>query len=85
MRKYAHVQKVVTRLTEDEALRTFFTIYLMAESREERQRLNDRFHASSALLSPSEKELLKAEMTRCFLRLPTMAAELVEKVVPLAN
>lgn len=36
MKKYAYVQDVVSRLTDNKTFRTFFTLYLMAESAEER-------------------------------------------------
>jgi hypothetical protein len=81
MKKYAQIQKVVTHLTDDDALRTFFTLYLMAETTEERLRLNDRFHADASTLPPGDHQLLRAEITRCFLRLPAMAADLAERVM----
>lgn len=76
MKKYAHVNEVVSRLTEDGALRTFFTLYLMAESASERLRLNEQFQAAMSSLPLLEQQLMKAELTRCFLKLPAMAAEL---------
>ncbi len=41
--KYALVQDVVTRLTNDPTFRTFFTLYLMAESDAERDHLGVHF------------------------------------------
>jgi len=79
MKKYAQIQDVVSRLTDQKAFRTFFTLYLMAESDAERQQLNDRFWRDAETLLPAEQQLLRAELTRCFLRLPGMAADLTER------
>ena len=79
MRKYAQIQEVVSRLTDDNTFRTFFTLYLMATSDTERQQLNDRFWQDAAVLTEEEQTLLRAELTRCFLRLPAMAAHLVAR------
>ncbi|MBK8424670.1 MAG: hypothetical protein IPL27_01255 [Lewinellaceae bacterium] len=81
MKKYAQIQDIVSRLTDHKTLRTFFTLYLMAESEEERERLNNRFWKDAEDISPAEQQLLRAELTRCFLRLPGMAADLMERVV----
>jgi len=79
MKKYAQIQEVVGRLTDDNTFRTFFTLYLMATSDTERQQLNDRFWQDAAVLTEEEQTLLRAELTRCFLRLPAMAAQLVAR------
>jgi hypothetical protein len=79
MKKYAQIQEVVSRLTDDNTFRTFFTLYLMATSDTERQQLNDRFWQDAAVLTEEEQTLLRAELTRCFLRLPAMAAHLVAR------
>ncbi|MFM9951457.1 MAG: hypothetical protein ACKV1O_26215 [Saprospiraceae bacterium] len=79
MKKYAQIQEVVSRLTDDNTFRTFFTLYLMATSDSERQQLNDRFWQDAAVLTEEEQTLLRAELTRCFLRLPAMAAQLVAR------
>ena len=80
MKKYAHVQDVVSRLTDNKTFRTFFTLYLMAETNEERKVLNDCFWRDANSLAPVEMQLLKAEFTRCFLRLPEMAADLLGQI-----
>ena len=79
MKKYSKISYIVERLTDDRTFRTFFTLYLMAESEEERQQLNDRFWQDAASLPTGEQQLLRAELTRCFLRLPALATELFEK------
>ncbi|WP_353481719.1 hypothetical protein [Haliscomenobacter sp.] len=80
MKKYVHVQDVVVRLTDNKTFRTFFTLYLMAETVEERQVLNDRFWRDANTLHFAEMQLLKAEFTRCFLRLPGMATDLLGQI-----
>jgi len=79
MKKYAQIQDVVSRLTDHKTFRTFFTLYLMAESDVERRHINDRFWKDAETLPPAEQQLLRAELTRCFLRLPGMAADLIER------
>ena len=79
VKKYALVQNVVNRLTDDLTFRTFFTLYLMAEGEMERNRLDERFWKEADQLSESEQQLLRAELTRCFLRLPMLAGNLLER------
>jgi hypothetical protein len=80
MRKYAHIQDLINRLTEDQTFKTFFTIYLMAENDNERQVLNNRFWQDVASLNEIEQQLIRAEFTRCFLKLPNLTAQLLKKV-----
>lgn len=79
MKKYIQIQDIVNRLTDDKTFRTFFTLYLMAETDVERGVLNDRFWRDAAALSLPEQQLLRAELTRCFLRLPGMAVALATR------
>lgn len=79
MKKYALVQDVVYRLTEDKTFRTFFTLYLMAETESERQALNTRFWKDAANLPEQEQLLLRSELTRCFRQLPKLTGNLVER------
>ena len=80
MKKYVHVQDVVGRLTDNKTFRTFFTLYLMAETDEERKVLNERFWRDANTLPSAEMQLLRAEFTRCFLRLPEMATDLLGQI-----
>jgi hypothetical protein len=73
-------ENIVNRLTDDKTFRTFFTLYLMAESDAERSAFNERFWRDASALSLQEQQLLRAELTRCFLRLPGMVASLAERV-----
>ena len=85
MKKYAQIQDIVAHLTDDKTFRTFFTIYLMAESDTERQQLNERFWRDVAALPEIEKKIIQAELTRCFLKLPTLAADLVERAAAVST
>jgi hypothetical protein len=80
MKKYALVQDIIYRLTEDKTFRTFFTLYLMAESDTERQTLNARFWKDAANLPEQEQQILRAELTCCFRQLPKLAATLLGRV-----
>ncbi len=57
MKKYTQIQDIVSRLTDHKTFRTFFTLYLMAESEEEQERLNDRFWKDAEGLSSAEQHL----------------------------
>ena len=79
VKRYALVQDVVNRLTDDPIFRTFFTLYLMAEGDAERDLLDERFWKEAGQLPESEQQLLRAELTRCFLRLPMLTNNLFER------
>ncbi|MBN8681912.1 MAG: hypothetical protein J0L99_04645 [Chitinophagales bacterium] len=85
MKKFANIYDLVCRLTDDRAFRAFFTAYLMTESEEERTALSNRFWQELALQNAAEQQLLRAEFTRCFLKLPGLAAELHERAFNAAN
>lgn len=52
----------------------------MAETVEERKVLNERFWRDANTFAFAEMQLLKAEFTRCFLRLPEMAIDLLGQI-----
>lgn len=79
VKKYALVQSVINRLTEDPTFRTFFTLYLMAEGEEERGRQEERFWREADQLPPLEQHVLRTELTRCFQRLPLLVSNLLER------
>lgn len=85
MKRYAQIQDIVSHLTDDKTFRTFFTLYLMADSDTARQQLNDRFWQDATTLSDAEQQLLRAELKHCFLRLPDMAAQLLERASTLMS
>jgi hypothetical protein len=81
MRKYSMVHDVVTRLTDDPTLRTFFTVYLMARSDEERQALGKKFWQDAEILDEVGRQVLKDAFNRSFEQLLPLANQLYDKVV----
>ncbi len=80
MNRYAMVQDIVTRLTDDLVFRTFFTLYLMADSDTERAALDAKFWRDASALDTAEQQLLSSELTKTFLRLPLLINQLHKKV-----
>lgn len=80
MKKYQQVQKWVTDLTDDPAFRTFFTLYLMAETAAERTALQARFWQDATTLDEAEFLALRVEFSNCLRRLPALAGRLKERV-----
>jgi hypothetical protein len=77
--KYIQTQDLVNRLTNDPTFKTFFTIYLTAENEAERDALNNRFWIEVDKLPSFKKQTIEAEFKQCFIKLPMLAAQLVEK------
>ncbi|RDB02993.1 hypothetical protein [Runella aurantiaca] len=77
LNKYAKVREFVNRLTDDS---TFFTLYLMADTEAEKDVLTQKLWQEIATLSLAEQSLLRAEFTRCFLKLPSLASQLLVKI-----
>ncbi len=84
LNKYARVREFVNRLTDDPTFSTFFTLYLMADTEAEKDVLTQKLWQEIATLSPAEQSLLRAEFTRCFLKLPSLASQLLVKITPAA-
>jgi hypothetical protein len=72
---------MVSRLTDDPTLRTFFTLYLMAGSNKERQKLSQRFWKDTETLDEAEQQSLKEAFNRSFKQLLPMVNQLYDKVV----
>ena len=85
MRKYSLVHDMVTRLTDNSALRTFFTLYLMAKSSEERIALNKQFWQEAEILQGVELKTLKDAFARSFKELLPMVNQLHEKTMVLSK
>ncbi|MFN8345496.1 MAG: hypothetical protein U0X91_10855 [Spirosomataceae bacterium] len=77
--KTDNINRLVADLTDNTAFRSFFTHYLSAENSIERQEIENRFWAAADELSPDKQQLFRAELTRCFLRLPSLASQLLDK------
>ena len=81
MNKYSAVHNMVSRLTDDPTLRTFFTLYLMAESNKVRQKISQRFWKDVETLDKSEQESLKVAFNHSFKQLLPLVNQLYDKVV----
>lgn len=81
MRKYSMVHDMVTRLTDNAALRTFFTLYLMARSAKERQVLSKQFWQEAETLSGHERQTLKSAFAHSFKQLLPLVDQLHEKTL----
>ncbi len=79
------VHDMVTRLTDNAALRTFFTLYLMARSSEERQVLSKQFWQEAETLQGAELQVLKDAFARSFKQLLPMVNQLHEKIFNLTS
>ena len=77
--RYAKVQEFVKRLTDEPTFQTFFTLYLMAENEAEKDSLGQKLWHQVGQLPATEQSLLRAEFTRCFLKIPTLASQLLIK------
>jgi hypothetical protein len=80
MYKYRNVNKLVMQLTDDEALRTFFTIYLMCENEEERSKIDETFMGEIELLEDAEKVIIKEKLKQSLLNLPKLLNQLEQNV-----
>ena len=75
------VHDMVTRLTDNAALRTFFTLYLMARSSEERQALSKQFWQEAEMLHGVELQALKGAFARSFKQLLPLVNQLHGKAL----
>ena len=76
MYKYRNVNKLVMQLTDDEALRTFFTLYLMCENEVERSKIDETFMSEIDLLEGNEKVIIKEKLKQSLLNLPKLLNQL---------
>ncbi len=81
LQRYSTIQNLVSRLTENAAFRTFFTLWLTAENEAVRQSLNAALWGEFDALNAVEQLEVKAEFTRCFRKLPELAEQLLQKTV----
>lgn len=80
MQKYSNIQKLVNKLTENEALRTFYTLLLMCENVEEKRLVDTRFWDAFQELSESEQKILKADFRDAAKKLPQLTDDLLHRV-----
>ena len=75
MKKYKNVYQIVGQLTDNEALRTFFILYLMNEGHN-RATIEGQFWADVEALPVAEKEALTDEMRQSFFKLPHLIKDI---------
>ena len=80
MHKYSNIQKLVNKLTENDALRTFYTLLLMSENEEEKRLVDARFWAAFQNLTDDEKIRLKADFKETVKKLPLLTEDLLIRV-----
>lgn len=81
MRKYSRVYDLVTRLTDDPALRAFFITYLLTDSAQKRERLSKKFWEEARTLEGADYEAFKIAYNRSFLQLLPLTNDLYDRVV----
>jgi hypothetical protein len=69
MKKYKNVYQIVTQLTDNDALRTFFILYLMNEG-DNRTTIEHQFWQDVDALPIAEKDKLTDEVRQSFFKLP---------------
>ena len=77
--KQDNMNRLVADLTDNATFQAFFIRYLSAKNSSERQEIENHFWATADKLSPDKQQLFRAELTRCFLKLPSLASQLVDK------
>lgn len=80
MDKYISVNKIVMKITEDEALRTFFTLYLIEDDDKKRDKIDEQFWAEIERLPENQKGIMREKLSACFRQLPTVVADWAKDV-----
>jgi hypothetical protein len=83
--KYGYVHELVCQLTDNKSLRTFYTLYLMADSDEERKRINHTFHEASNVLEAEDLLILKKDFTESYKKILPLLKDLNNRVSEMAN
>jgi hypothetical protein len=76
MNRYISVNKFVCRVTENEALRTFFTLLLMSHNVEQRETVEHDFWQNVEMLEPTIKEDLMNDYRKTLPQLLQMTKDL---------
>ncbi len=74
--KYTYVNDVVNRLTDNKSLKTFYTLFLMADTDEERLKLNDSFKEASLSLEGEALINFKRDFTESFKKIMPLVKDL---------
>jgi hypothetical protein len=75
MNKYASVHTMVMQLTDDGVLRTFFTLYFMADDDIEQAKIEQAFWAVIEGLPLSEKNMMKEKLRQTMYNVQPIVAE----------
>ncbi len=78
--KYQYVNELVHEMTDNKALQTFYTLYLMADNEVDRTLLNNEFKQAWQSLSAEELIVFKQAFTESFMRLLPIAQKLHQEV-----
>jgi hypothetical protein len=74
--KYSTVHNMVMELTDDAVLRTFFTLYFMADNDIEQAKIEQSFWAVLEELPSSEKSLMKEKLRKTLFNVQPIVEEL---------
>ena len=80
MYKYSSIQRLVNKLTDNEALRTFYTLLLMGENEEEKRLTDARFWAALKELPEQEQAILRDDFKAAAKKLPQLTDDLLHRV-----
>ena len=83
--KYAHVNDLVCQLTSNKSLRTFYILFLMAETDEERSKLNKTFNEAALSLEGEELNILKRDFTDSFKKVLPLLKDLNNRITTFGN
>ncbi len=75
MNKYSSVHTMVMQLTDDAALRTFFTLYFMADDNIEQTKIEQAFFTDLEKLPFSEKASMKEKLRQTMFNVQPIIAE----------
>ncbi len=78
---FANVNRLVTKLTDNEALRTYYTLLLMAETDASKSDIDNRFWNEFDVLPEFEQKTMKEELKKVVKKLPELTADLRDRVV----
>lgn len=76
MNKYSTVHNMVMELTDDAVLRTFFTLYFMADNDIEQAKIEQSFWTVLEKLPLSEKNLMKEKLRKTLYNVQPIVEEL---------
>lgn len=75
MYKYSSVHTMVMQLTDDAVLRTFFTLYFMADTEIEQAKIEQDFWKALEVLPPAENTLMKEKLRQTLYNVQPIVAE----------